>query len=283
MLLEWGAMQHQFFEVDVFATGPFSGNPLAVVADADGLSTEEMQRISNWTNFSETTFLCSPTEPGADYRVRIFTPYEEFPFAGHPTLGTARVFAELSGATGSVVQECGVGLVTVRQEEGRFAFATPPLKRSEALTEKELSEAAAVLGISAEDVVDSGWVDNGPGWRLVQLNSAAAVRALEPTPTPGVKVGVVGLSGGDSPAYEVRAITGQFEDPVTGSFNGGAAQFLRAKGVVPERYTAAQGGQVGRSGLVHITDDGEDIWVGGRAHIRVRGTLEAGERRDGTV
>ncbi|WP_411708524.1 PhzF family phenazine biosynthesis protein [Corynebacterium sp. LaCa116] len=270
-------MQHQFFEVDVFATGPFSGNPLAVVADADDLSTEEMQRIANWTNFSETTFLCSPTEPGADYRVRIFTPYEEFPFAGHPTLGSARVFAELSGATGSVVQECGVGLVTVRQEEGRFAFATPPLVRSGALTDNELSEAAAVLGISAEDVVDSGWVDNGPGWRLVQLDSAAAVRALDPTPTPGVKVGVVGLSGGDSPAYEVRAITGQFEDPVTGSLNGGTAQFLRAKQAVPECYTAAQGGQVGRSGLVHITDDGEDIWVGGRAHIRVRGTLEAGE------
>ncbi|MFH6889867.1 PhzF family phenazine biosynthesis protein [Corynebacterium aurimucosum] len=271
-------MQHRFFEVDVFATGPFTGNPLAVVADADGLSTEEMQRIAHWTNFSETTFLCSPTDPGADYRVRIFTPHEEFPFAGHPTLGSARVAAELLGKSGTLIQECGVGLVTVRQEEGRFAFATPPLLRHGELSEAERSEAAAVLGIDEESIVDSGWVDNGPGWRLVQLESAETVRQLRPTPTPGVKVGVVGLTGDTEPAYEVRAITGQFEDPVTGSFNGGAAQFLRAKGAVPARYTAAQGSQIGRDGRVFINDDGDELWVGGNVHIRVRGTL--GSRDD---
>ncbi|MGV0362356.1 PhzF family phenazine biosynthesis protein [Corynebacterium minutissimum] len=272
-------MQHRFFEVDVFATGPFSGNPLAVVADADGLSTEEMQRIAHWTNFSETTFLCSPTDPAADYLVRIFTPYEEFPFAGHPTLGSARVAAELSGKSGTLVQECGVGLVTVRQEEGRFAFATPPLVREGTLSEVELAEAVSALGISPDEVVDSGWVDNGPGWRLVQLGSADAVRALNPTPTPGVKVGVVGLDSStdnaEGPAYEVRAITAQFEDPVTGSFNGGAAQFLRAKDAVPAQYTAAQGSKVGRDGRVFIEDDGTSIWVGGEAHVRVRGTLES--------
>lgn len=268
-------MQHRFFEVDVFATGPFTGNPLAVVADADGLSTEEMQRIAHWTNFSETTFLCSPTDPRADYRVRIFTPYEEFPFAGHPTLGSARVAAELLGKNGTLIQECGVGLVTVRQEEGRFAFATPPLVRKGALSDEERAEAAAALGIGEDSILDSGWVDNGPGWRLVQLESAEAVQNLRPTPTPGVKVGVVGLTGNDHPAYVVRAITGQFEDPVTGSFNGGAAQFLRAKGAVPARYTAAQGRQVGRDGRVYINDDGHDIWVGGNAHVRVHGTLES--------
>jgi len=266
-------MQHRFFEVDVFATGPFSGNPLAVIADADDLSAEEMQRIAHWTNFSETTFLCSPTDPAADYRVRIFTPHEEYPFAGHPTLGSARVIAELHGKTGTLVQECGVGLVTVRQEEGRFAFATPPLVHDAELSESERAEAASVLGVDLTDIVDSGWVDNGPGWRLVQLESADAVRALTPTPTPGVKVGVVGLTGDTSPAYEVRAITAQFEDPVTGSFNGGAAQFLRAKNAVPASYTAAQGSQVRRDGQVFITDDGDNIWVGGEAHIRVRGTL----------
>lgn len=166
-------------------------------------------------------------------------------------------------------------MVTVRQEEGRFAFATPPLVRDGALNDAEQAEAAAVLGIGQESIVDSGWVDNGPGWRLVQLESAEAVRGLNPKPTPGVKVGVVGLTEAEDPAYEVRAITGQFEDPVTGSFNGGAAQFLRAKGVVPARYTAAQGGQVGRNGRVYIDDDGEDIWVGGNAHVRVHGTLES--------
>ena len=273
MRLDLESMQHRFFEVDVFATGPFSGNPLAVIADADDLSAEEMQRIAHWTNFSETTFLCSPTDPAADYRVQIFTPHEEYPFAGHPTLGSARVVAELHGKTGTLVQECGVGLVTVRQEEGRFAFATPPLVHDGELSESERAEAASVLGVNLTDIVDSGWVDNGPGWRLVQLESADAVRALTPTPTPGVKVGVVGLTGDTSPAYEVRAITAQFEDPVTGSFNGGAAQFLRAKNAVPASYTAAQGSQVGRDGRVYITDDGDNIWVGGEAHIRVRGTL----------
>ena len=269
-------MQHRFFEVDVFATGPFSGNPLAVIADADDLSTEEMQRIAHWTNFSETTFLCSPTDPAADYRVRIFTPHEEFPFAGHPTLGSARVVAELHGTTGTLVQECGVGLVTVRQEDGRFSFATPPLVREGELSESELEEAASALGVDIADVVDSGWVDNGPGWRLVQLESADSVRALAPTPTKGVKVGVVGLcDAGSDPAYEVRAITAQFEDPVTGSFNGGAAQFLRAKNAVPARYTAAPGSQVGRDGRVYITDDGDNIWVGGEVHVRVRGTVES--------
>lgn len=268
-------MQHRFFEVDVFATGAFSGNPLAVVADADDLSTEEMQRIAHWTNFSETTFLCSPTDPRADYRVRIFTPYEEFPFAGHPTLGSARVAAELLGTTGSLVQECGVGLVTVRQEDGRFAFATPPLVRDGALSDTERAEAATALGIDQASIIDSGWVDNGPGWRLIQLESAEAVHELKPTPIPGVKVGVVGLTGKTDPAYEVRAITPQFEDPVTGSLNGGAAQFLRAKGAVPARYTAAQGSQVGRAGKVFIHDDGNEIWVGGKAQVRVRGMLES--------
>lgn len=268
-------MQHRFFEVDVFATGPFTGNPLAVVADADDLSTEEMQRIAHWTNFSETTFLCSTTDPRADYRVRIFTPYEEFPFAGHPTLGTARVAAELLEKSGTLIQECGVGLITVRQEDGRFSFATPPLVREGALSDAERADAAAVLGIAENHIVDSGWVDNGPGWRLIQLDSAEAVRELNPTPTPGVKVGVVGLTNDDDPAYEVRAITGHFEDPVTGSFNGGAAQFLRAKNAVPARYTAAQGSQVGRAGRVFIDDDGDNIWVGGNVRVRVRGTLES--------
>ncbi|MFR9930828.1 PhzF family phenazine biosynthesis protein, partial [Corynebacterium striatum] len=162
-------MRHEYFEVDVFATTAFSGNPLAVITGADELSSEQMQRIANWTNFSETTFLLRPTTPDADYRVRIFTPHEEFPFAGHPTLGTARVFAELTGKEGDLVQECGVGLVRIKQEDRVFSFATPELQRSGTLSESELAETADALGVSSDDIVDAAWVDNGPGWRLVQL------------------------------------------------------------------------------------------------------------------
>ncbi|AKE39403.1 PhzF family phenazine biosynthesis protein [Corynebacterium camporealensis] len=263
-------MSHPFFEVDVFATTAFSGNPLAVIANADDLSTEQMQSIAAWTNFSETTFLLKPTNPQADYRVRIFTPQEEFDFAGHPTLGTARVFKELHGTEGTVVQECNVGLVTVREEGGVFSFATPALRKSGPLSAAELQDSCSFLGVDKDAVVDAAWVDNGPGWRLVQLADAASVRNLQPTGTPALKVGVVGMEG-DS--YEVRAFTPRFEDPVTGSFNGGAAEFMRAKGAVPASYIAYQGSQVGRNGEVHIHDDGEDIWVGGHVNILVEGSL----------
>lgn len=272
------AMRHEYFEVDVFATTAFSGNPLAVIAGADELSSEQMQRIANWTNFSETTFLLRPTTPDADYRVRIFTPHEEFPFAGHPTLGTARVFAELTGKEGDLVQECGVGLVRIKQEDRVFSFATPELQRSGTLSESELAETADALGVSSDDIVDAAWVDNGPGWRLVQLTDADTVRALRPSYSRDIKVGVVGLAANPTegqPLYEVRAFTRKFEDPVTGSFNGGAAQFMRERELVPARYTARQGSQLGRDGLVHIADDGANIWVGGSIHIRVRGELES--------
>ena len=272
-------MQYEFFEVDVFATGPFNGNALAVVAGADDLSTQQMQSIANWTNFSETTFLLEPSAADADYRVRIFTPYEEFDFAGHPTLGSAAAWRALGNEPqekGRIVQECGVGLVTVREEDAVFSFATPPLRREGPLTAAELEEACAGLGLESADIVDHGWVDNGPGWRLLQLRDADAVRAVNPQ-AGRPKVGVVGLNAHAAegePAYEVRAFTTHFEDPVTGSFNGGAAQFMRSRNLVPPRYTAAQGSQIGRAGEVFINDDGTDIWIGGRAHIRVRGTLE---------
>lgn len=272
-------MQHEFFEVDVFATGAFNGNALAVIAGADGLSAQQMQAIANWTNFSETTFLLEPNDARADYRVRIFTPYEEFDFAGHPTLGSAAAWRALGNKPqekGRIAQECGVGLVTVREEQEVFSFATPPLRREEPLTPAELEEACDGLGLKSADIVDHGWVDNGPGWRLLQLRDAAAVRAVKPR-AKRPKVGIVGLNPNATegePTYEVRAFTTQFEDPVTGSFNGGAAQFMRSRNLVPSRYTAAQGSQVGRAGEVFINDDGTDIWVGGRAQIRVRGTLE---------
>ncbi|WP_049361170.1 PhzF family phenazine biosynthesis protein [Corynebacterium aurimucosum] len=272
-------MQYEFLEVDVFATGAFNGNALAVIAGADDLSTQQMQSIANWTNFSETTFLLEPSAAEADYRVRIFTPYEEFDFAGHPTLGSAAAWRALGNhprVEGTLVQECGVGLVTVREEDSVFSFATPPLRREGPLSPAELEEACAGLGLESADIVDHGWVDNGPGWRLLQVRDADAVRAVKPQ-AERPKVGIVGLNAAAAegePAYEVRAFTTQFEDPVTGSFNGGTAQFMRSRSLVPPRYTAAQGSQIGRAGEVVINDDGTDIWVGGRAHIRVRGTLE---------
>lgn len=273
-------MRHPFFEIDVFATTAFSGNPLAVVAEADGLTTEQMRAIASWTNFSETTFLLRPTTPEADYRVRIMTPFEEFPFAGHPTLGTARAWLELDGqprTPGVVVQECGAGLVPVRVADDELSFATPPCLRTGPLPDDELAELLRVLDLSPQDVVAHAWGDNGPGWRMVQLSSAEAVRAVRPrADRADAKVGLVGLEEpGRDAAYEVRAITDDREDPVTGSLNGAVAQWLRERGLVGSTYVAAQGGQVGRAGRVRIYDDGSDIWVGGRVVTRVRGAIES--------
>ncbi|MEL4503582.1 PhzF family phenazine biosynthesis protein [Luteococcus sp. H138] len=271
-------MRHPFFEIDVFATGPFSGNPLAVIAEADGLSTEQMQGIAAWTNFSETTFLLRPTTPQADYRVRIFTPSQEFPFAGHPTLGTARAWLELGGRPhrpGTVVQECGAGLVPVRIDGDDLAFATPPCIRTGPLDDEDLTEAVRVLNLTPADVVAHAWGVNGPPWQLLQLHDADAVRAVSPrTDRPGVRIGLVGLEDAGSPAaYEVRAIAEDREDPVTGSLNGALAQWLRGRGVVPAQYVATQGGQVGRAGRVTVRDDGSETWIGGEATVRVQGEL----------
>jgi PhzF family phenazine biosynthesis protein len=268
-----------FFEVDVFASGPFSGNPLAVVAEADGLGVEEMARIAAWTNFSETTFLLRPRDPAADYRVRIFTPSGELPFAGHPTLGTARAWLALGhepAGGAEIVQECEAGLIPVRREDDLLLFATPPRRRADPLTSEETAEIAALAGVAAEEVVAASWGDNGPGWRILQLPDADAVRAANPAPgVGGLKYGLVGLEPeGAEHAYEVRAISVDREDPVTGSLNGAVAQWLRERGLVPDRYTAVQGSRVGRDGRIRIVDDGREIWVGGRAALRVRGEIE---------
>lgn len=265
-----------FFEIDVFATGPFSGNPLAVVAGAEGLSAEQMQRIAAWTNFSETTFLLPPQSPEADYRVRIFSPVEEYLFAGHPTLGTARAWLELGGtpaSSGRVVQECGVGNVEVRIDGDSLAFATPPLKRSGELSAREVSEICEAFGIEQHELIDASVGDNGPGWKLALLSSVDKLRALTHPKVPGLKVAFAALAGGDDPAYELRAFTPTFEDPVTGSANGAMAQWLRSRGDVPAKYSVSQGRSVGREGRVVIVDDGRDIWVGGRAEVRVAGRM----------
>lgn len=282
-----------FQQVDVFTATPYRGNPLAVVLDGEGLSTEEMQRFTNWTNLSEATFVLPPTPEGhaagADYRVRIFCPGRELPFAGHPTLGTCHAWLQAGGqprATGRIVQECGVGLVTLRRDGEQFAFAAPPLVKSGPLAEDDVQLIARGLGVARDDIVAHAWCDNGPNWRGVMLRSAEQVLGLRPDGAvlagldvgvvgPRGKVGVVGASDAEGIAFEVRAFfpgnNGLAEDPVTGSLNAALAQWLIGAGLAPSRYVASQGTALGRAGRVHVQQDGPQIWVGGHSVTCVRG------------
>jgi PhzF family phenazine biosynthesis protein len=270
----------RFAQVDVFGDGAAYGNPVAVVIDGDGLDDGELQRFANWTNLSETTFLLPPTEPGADYRVRIFTPSREMPFAGHPTLGSAHAWLDASGESSRerVVQECGVGLVEVRRgAAGRLAFAGPPLIRSGPLDEATLSAVAGSLGISGEEIVDHAWTDNGPGWATVLLASADRVLSLDPSaPGESREIGVVGLHPDGTP--EIRAFViedgGYWEDPVTGSLNAGVAEWLLGSGRLTAPYVARQGTALGRSGRVHVDRDGDGVvWVGGQTRTVTSGSV----------
>jgi PhzF family phenazine biosynthesis protein len=265
-------------QVDVFGSAPFLGNPVAVVHGADSLSTGQMQRIARWTNLSETTFLLRPTDPGADYRVRIFTPSDELPFAGHPTLGTCHAWREETGSTArTVVQQCGAGLVRVRCGD-ELAFAAPPLVRSGPVAPADLDRVLAALRLHPAEVVDAAWVDNGPGWVAVLLRDAHAVLAVQPGPLDGYFIGVVGMLAQGRRELEVRAffdVDGStVEDPVTGSLNASVAQWLGDRVGFP--YTARQGRAVGRDGVVRLArDDTGEVWVGGRTHTCMQGVLEA--------
>lgn len=272
----------QFSQVDVFTSEFLRGNPVAVVHGADGIPEEEMAAFARWTNLSETTFLLAPTQPGADYRLRIFTPGGELPFAGHPTLGSARAWLEAGGvpaAEGRIVQECGVGLVTVKDDGARLAFAAPALLRSGPVDAADLRAIAASLGLAPEEVVAAAWVDNGPGWVGLLLRDADAVLGLRPdfAAMGGYQVGVIGARPrGEEAAFEVRAFCPDLavpEDPVTGSLNAGLAQWLIAAGRAPASYTAQQGTVLGRRGLVRISSDGTDVWVGGDTVVGIRGSV----------
>jgi len=281
-----------FKQVDVFTAVPLRGNPLAVVLDGQGLSTEEMQQFTDWTNLSEATFLLPPTQPGADYRVRIFSPGRELPFAGHPTLGSCHAWLEAGGQPrgAEVVQECGVGLVRIRRDGARLAFAAPPLRRSGPLAEDDVALIARGLGIVRTDIVAHAWCDNGPNWRGVLLRSAEQVLALQPDAQvlAGLDVGVVGPRGkvgvagsrpaGDECAFEVRAFfpgnKGMSEDPVTGSLNAALAQWLIVAGLAPAGYVASQGTALGRAGRVHVERDGAGaIWIGGASVTCIDGQV----------
>ena len=277
-------MQRPFAEVDVFTDRPYRGNPLAVVLDGSGLTDDEMQRFATWTNFSETTFLLPPTDPGADYLVRIFTTTRELPFAGHPTLGSCSAWLAAGGTPrhgDRVVQQCGIGLVDIRRDgtTGRLAFAAPALLRDGPIDDATLDAAAAALGIDRSAIVDSAWIDNGPGWLGVLLSSAADVLALQCGNTD-LKIGVVGPCPAGGPhAYVVRAffpgVGATFEDPVTGSLNASAAQWMIGSGRFTAPYAVSQGTAMGRDGTVFIsTDDTGQVWVGGEVTTCVRGTVD---------
>jgi PhzF family phenazine biosynthesis protein len=282
-------MRRRFQQVDVFSPRPFAGNPLAVVLDAEEISTEEMQQFSRWTNLSETTFILPPTSPEADYRVRIFTLARELPFAGHPTLGSCHAWLEAGGVPrdpGRIVQECGAGLVPIRRGEHGLAFAAPPLLRTGPVDDALVETLASVLGIHRRDIVDAQWADNGPGWVAVLLKDADAVLAVEPdftryTGGGSLDVGIVGPHPpGSECAWEVRAVFSDDggamrEDPVTGSLNASLAQWLLASGRATAPYVASQGTRLGRHGRPRIEQDADGtVWVGGPTTTCIHGHVE---------
>ena len=275
-------MQRPFRQIDVFTTRAYRGNPLAVVLDSAELDSEHMQRFANWTNLSETTFVLPPNDPGADYRVRIFTPVTELPFAGHPTIGTCHAWLEAGGVPardGLIVQECTAGLIPIRRSAEGLAFAAPPLVRSGEVEDDLVEEIARVLRIERRAIVDAQWADNGPGWVAVLMESADAVLALEPGYTE-LDLGVVGPYPEGSPeAFEVRAFFPKdgalTEDPVTGSLQASLAGWLLGTGRAQAPYVASQGTVLGRAGRVYIEQDADGtIWVGGGAVTCVSGEVE---------
>lgn len=272
----------RFSQVDVFGSGPCSGNPVAVVLDAEGVGDEELQRFARWTNLAETTFVLPPTRPGADYKVRIFTPVLELPFAGHPTLGTCHAWLRGGGEArdpGEVVQECDAGLVRIRRDDVGLAFAAPPLVRSGPASEEDAAKVAAALGVDPGEMLAVEWVDNGPGWICALFESAGRVLELR----PGALDFDLGAAGfhppGSEAAIELRAwapVNGlAAEDPVTGSLNASVAQWLLGNGRLTAPYVARQGTAIDRAGRIEISaDDAGTIWVGGRAETVIDGSVE---------
>ena len=271
-----------FQQVDVFTSCPLLGNPLAVVVGADALTDTQMGAFANWTNLSETTFLLQPRMTGADYRVRIFTPQRELPFAGHPPLGSCHVWLASGGKPNGheVVQECEIGLVRIRRGPGRLSFAAPDMHRSGPLETDILARVIEGLHLPPDAIIAANWVDNGPGWLAVLLRSRDDVLALRPNYSvlSGLRVGVVGAwdraKDGSDAQFEVRAFTaGGYEDPVTGSLNAGLAQWLIGTGVAPSTYVVSQGTAMGRMGRVHVERDGPETWIGGAVTTCITGAL----------
>lgn len=273
-----------FTQVDVFSSLPFKGNPLAVIADADHLDEAQMLAIARWTNLSETTFLMQPADSSADYKVRIFTPFGELPFAGHPTLGTCHAWLELGNrAQGArVIQECGVGLVPILAQNQRLAFAAPPLLRQGEPKTALLEQIANGLSIRPSDIRAAQWIDNGAGWLGLYLEDHAQLLGIKPDPEilRGMKLGLVAdapAAMGDDVRFEVRAFVCDdsiLEDPVTGSLNAGIATWFFSSGIVKaSSYVACQGSQLQRDGRIYLSRTDEAIWVEGATSTRITGTI----------
>lgn len=285
-----------FKQVDVFTDVPFKGNPVAVVLKADGLSTEHMQRIANWTNLSETTFVLAATDPGADYRVRIFTPNAELPFAGHPTIGTAHALLEaglVAATNGTLVQQCGAGLVKLtvaRADDGAQSIAFDlPAPRLTPLDARQIAELAGVLGTALHDRFAPCLVDVGPRWVVAQLANAKAVLSAEPDlqrmkaqDAKSGHTGVVIFGEHEQTAgakIEIRAFApahGVNEDPVCGSGAGSVAAFIRHSGQtghIGSAFLASQGAVVGRAGVLRLALSEQAIQVGGKAVTCITGEL----------
>ncbi len=272
---------YRFSQVDVFGAGPLRGNPLAVVHAADDLDDAQLQRFAHWTGLSETTFLLQPTEPGADYRVRIFTTERELPFAGHPTLGSAAAWLVAGGIPADpdrVIQQCGAGLVPLRSEGRLLAFAAPPLTRYAPIDDDLRARITAGLGLADGDVLDASWLVNGPEWIGIRLGSIERLRSVRVDPSlAGLDLGLVAPQpAGADTDVEVRALLPggtPAEDPVTGSLNAGLARWLIDTGVAPGRYVASQGREVGADGRVSISDETDGLWIGGAARVVISGDV----------
>jgi PhzF family phenazine biosynthesis protein len=276
------ATRRRFDQLDVFTAVPLKGNPLAVVHAADGLGDATMAAFARWTNLSETTFLLRPTDAAADYRVRIFTPGGELPFAGHPTLGSCHAWLAAGGVPKepqTVVQQCGIGLVRVRRQGARLAFAAPPLLRSDVPDAATQAQIVRALGVAADAVVAAQWLVNGPQWIGVLLRTRAEVLALKPDVAAmgELKLGVIAPAApGDGVDFEVRAFVpglGVPEDPVTGSLNAGLAMWLMNSGRAKPSYVAAQGTALGRAGRVYADREGGTIWIGGDVAACITGSV----------
>jgi PhzF family phenazine biosynthesis protein len=273
----------RFTQVDVFTDALTSGNPVAVVHDADDLTLQDMAEFARWTNLSETTFLIAPTDERADYQLRIFTTQTELPFAGHPTLGSAHAWLQAGGIANnseSIVQQCGAGLVRIRRDGTRLAFAAPPLIRGGDVDAEDLIEIMNILDIDPAVVVDAQWADNGPGWVALLLTDAETVLALHPKTVDSGRFSAIGVIGPYPPHsevdFEVRAFVPQApqgEDPVTGSLNAALGQWLIGSQRAPSSYVAAQGTAIGRRGRVYVAQIGNDIWIGGDTVTGVTGMV----------
>lgn len=279
-------MVRAFRQIDVFGDGPYTGNPVAVILDAEGLEDEQLRAFSVWTNLSECTFVLPPTEPTADYRVRIFNLSTEIPFAGHPTLGSARAWLDAGGvprSAGTVVQQCGAGLIRIRIAGEELSFAAPPRLRSGPVDPGFLQEVIEVLGVDPAAVIDAEWLDNGPGWVGVLLDSAETVLALAPDASSRPGRWDIGVVGPHPPEEDARIELRAFftdgdgplrEDPVTGSLNAAVAQWLLATDRLSAPYLARQGTSLGRHGRIDVDLDEHGIWVGGPTHVAIRGSVD---------